>query len=70
MKVRAFVSGLSAVVTLAGLTLFLVVAGAGAVAAQQAPAPNAPPATVGDKTYRIYADVVTSAPRRASRVAA
>lgn len=42
------------------LASFLVLSSFGVAAAQQAPAPNAPPVTAGDKSYRIFADVVTS----------
>lgn len=44
--------------TTLGLALLLVVGTAGTAAAQQAP--NAPPVTAGDKSYRIFADVITS----------
>ena len=43
-----------------GLSLLLALAAAGTTDAQQAPAPNAPPVTAGDKTYRIFAEVITS----------
>jgi hypothetical protein len=42
------------------LSTFCVLAAAGVAGAQQAPAVNAPPALAGDKTYRMFADVVTS----------
>lgn len=42
------------------LSSLLFFAAAGAAGAQQVPPVNAPAVTAGDKTYRLFADVVTS----------